>query len=242
FDNLTLTFTANHTITGAATLNLNTIGAKSIKRFNGSDLTAGDIVSGLPVSVIYKLGTDTWYMVSAAAALFANMHADFNENASPGDPAANVARLYARDDGSGNTELAWRDSAGVISVLKQATAANMEAAAADRLVAASLQHRHPGHPKAWGRFAVNGTLVSGDYNVASVVRDSAGVYTVTLTNAMADTNYSVLVTSPDDGVNAWGLPTVQISSASVFVIRTKNLSGVAADGGGAHFAVFGDMS
>jgi hypothetical protein len=112
FDNLTLVFTANHTITGAATLNLNGLGAKAVRRFNNNDLTAGDIISGTPVAVIYKSGLDVWIMVSAAAALFANMHADFNENGSPGNPSANVARLYAKDV-SGLTRLAYRDSAGV---------------------------------------------------------------------------------------------------------------------------------
>lgn len=41
-----LWFKANFTNTGAATLNVNTIGAAPIKRMNGSALVAGDIVSG----------------------------------------------------------------------------------------------------------------------------------------------------------------------------------------------------
>ncbi|HEY1244245.1 MAG TPA: hypothetical protein VGF29_05370 [Hyphomicrobiaceae bacterium] len=115
-NNLLMTFTANHTITGAATLNLNGLGAKSVKRFNGNALASGDIVSGQPVAVIYKSSPDVWYMMSALAALTGNMFADFAENASPGDPAADTARLYAKDD-SGNTILAYRDSAGVESEL-----------------------------------------------------------------------------------------------------------------------------
>lgn len=115
-NNIIMTWTANFTNTGAATLNLNSLGAKSIKRFNGSALAAGDIISGQPVTVVYKSSPDQWFMMTAPAALVTSMFADFAENASPGDPAADTARLYAKDD-SGNTILAYRDSAGVESEL-----------------------------------------------------------------------------------------------------------------------------
>src|SRR5690606_20427268 len=67
YDDLTLCFTANHTITGACTLNLNGIGAKPIKSPNGANLGSGAIVEGQPVKVIYKSGPDAWLMVSAPA-------------------------------------------------------------------------------------------------------------------------------------------------------------------------------
>ena len=69
-NNIVVAFTANHTITGAATLDLNGLGAKSIKRFNGDPVTAGDIASGQPVWVIYKSSPDCWFMISAAGAAF----------------------------------------------------------------------------------------------------------------------------------------------------------------------------
>ena len=37
FNNLVMAFTANHSITGATTLNMNGIGAKTVKRFNGDN-------------------------------------------------------------------------------------------------------------------------------------------------------------------------------------------------------------
>ena len=40
FNNLVMAFTANHSITGATTLNMNGIGAKSVKRFNGEALAS----------------------------------------------------------------------------------------------------------------------------------------------------------------------------------------------------------
>lgn len=46
-------FQANHSITGPATLNVNGIGAVSIKKMGSADLQTGDIVSGQEVEVIY---------------------------------------------------------------------------------------------------------------------------------------------------------------------------------------------
>lgn len=239
FNNLTMAFTANHTITGAATLNLNGLGAKDILRFNGTALGAGDIVSGQPCWVIYKSAVDDWFLISNPAALFANMHADFNENASPGNPAANVARLYAFDDGGGTTLLAWRDSAGNLSVLRQATAANMEAASVNSLVPANLQHRHPGHPKAWGFVASDGTL-NTNYGVASVGAPSSSVYTVTLATAMSSSNYAVIANITHDGVINRGLVT-RILSTTQFQVSTYNSVNNDPTNVGFSFMVLGDV-
>lgn len=48
--------------------------------------------------------------------------------------------------------------------------------------------------KAWCQVDLNGTLQAGSYNVTSVVRDSAGVYTVTWGTDFADTKYAPQVT------------------------------------------------
>ena len=53
-------FLAANTITGAATINVNTLGAKNIKKPGSSgkvDLVAGDIVAGIIYNIIYD-GTD----------------------------------------------------------------------------------------------------------------------------------------------------------------------------------------
>lgn len=44
---------ANHTNTGAATLNVSSLGAKAIVKPNGDALTAGEIVSGAAILVVY---------------------------------------------------------------------------------------------------------------------------------------------------------------------------------------------
>jgi len=46
-------FTANTANTGAATLNVNTMGAKTIKKLHDQDLATGDIEAGQVVVVVY---------------------------------------------------------------------------------------------------------------------------------------------------------------------------------------------
>lgn len=197
-NNTVMAFTANHTITGAATLNLNGLGAKAIKRFNGNALASGDIVSGQPVAVLYKSSPDCWFMLSAAAALTGNSFSDFDENAAPGDPAANAGRLYAKDDGAGTTILAYRDSAAVESVLGGiATQAQMEAASsAIKSVAPGRQHFHPGHPKFWAivTIAAGVPTIAASYGVQSVSVPATGKLTITFTTAFATANYCCSVT------------------------------------------------
>jgi len=194
FNNLLIAFTANFSITGATTLNLNGLGAKGLKRYNGNDLAQGDIISGQPVVVLYKSSPDVWYMVSGAATVAAPVtYVDFAET-SPANPAADTARLYALDD-SGTTRMAFRDSAGVISTFyPSATAAEMEALTANRLVAVALQHRHPGHPKAWIAFNGTGTVaIVNDYGVATLTDNGTGDYILTWDTTIASlTAYPVV--------------------------------------------------
>ncbi|HYE47010.1 MAG TPA: hypothetical protein VEA44_14705 [Caulobacter sp.] len=71
-------FRANHTITGSATLNINSLGAKTIKKMGSSglaDLASGDIQNGQPVTCEY----DGTYLVmvtpvAADAAIAQGLH------------------------------------------------------------------------------------------------------------------------------------------------------------------------
>src|SRR5262245_36441131 len=160
FNNCLMAFTANFSITGATTINLNGLGAKNLKRFNGNPLAQGDIISGQPILAYYKLSADTWFLVSAPAALTGNTFWDLTENASPGTPATDTLRVSAFDD-SGTTRAKFVDSAAVAVILYPlATAAEMETATSVvRYVSPGLQHRHPGHPKAGGNFDSTSTAV-----------------------------------------------------------------------------------
>jgi hypothetical protein len=71
-----------------------------------------------------------------------------------------------------------------------ADAAAMEAATANRLVSADLQHRHPGHIKAWMVMNGSGTpAFIEDYGCTSITDNGTGDYTITFDtafNAAAD--------------------------------------------------------
>lgn len=67
YDSLIIGFTANHTITGAATVNVSGLGVKSIKREDGSALGAGDIVSGQKVLIIYRSATSDFQLIGSRA-------------------------------------------------------------------------------------------------------------------------------------------------------------------------------
>ena len=59
-----ITFIANHENTGAATLNVDSTGAKTIKKNHDVDLAAGDIEVDQIVDVAYKATEDVWQMLS----------------------------------------------------------------------------------------------------------------------------------------------------------------------------------
>ena len=64
YDGLSLVFEANHTNTGAATLDVDTVGAAAIVRLDGSALGAGAIQAGGKYRVIYD-GTN-WQLLGAS--------------------------------------------------------------------------------------------------------------------------------------------------------------------------------
>jgi len=57
-------FGANTANAGVATLNVNALGAKTIKKWFNQDLITGDIVAGQLVAVIYDVATDTFQLLS----------------------------------------------------------------------------------------------------------------------------------------------------------------------------------
>ena len=122
-------------------------------------------------------------------------------------------------------------------------------------VASTLKH-HPGVAKAYGRIVLAGTtggttaLATGDYNVASV---APSVYSdpvdgdpdftrVTLSNAMADTNYVVTATEEQlaSATNDYGTAT---SGVTVNIISTTQFDiGTNADGASISFVVHGKLA
>lgn len=67
YDGLRIGFHASFANTGAATLNVDSVGAKSIKKFHDQDLASGDIEQHQYVDVIYSASDDAWQLQSHIA-------------------------------------------------------------------------------------------------------------------------------------------------------------------------------
>lgn len=109
-------------------------------------------------------------------------------------------------------------------------------------VSPGVQKYHPAHPKVQGRFNSSGTLLGSNgvdyFGITSVVRNSAGSYTVTLSTAMAGTNYGVIAT-PQSGA-AIAIMGITITSSTVFTINSLTTTASGTDAS-IQFAVFGDL-
>ena len=111
------------------------------------------------------------------------------------DPGAD--RIAFWDDSAGN--LAWLtvgDGLEISTTTIQANIASqaeMETATAtDIVVAPGRQQHHPGHPKAWCSWNMNGTqAIAADYGVSSITDSGGGTTTVTFDTVMSSADYAV---------------------------------------------------
>jgi hypothetical protein len=94
--------------------------------------------------------------------------------------------------------------------------------------------------RAWVKF--NGSSgVSGltSFNVSSVTRSAAGTYVITMTTALADTNYAITVAAGSTGGNqGYGGSFSGPTSTTVFSIYTAYGNAVIADSSYVSIAVF----
>ncbi len=67
-DGLRATFLPLNTNTGASTVNVNSLGVKSIRNSAGSALVAGDMVVGCPVDIVYSTVTGFFHLSTNSAA------------------------------------------------------------------------------------------------------------------------------------------------------------------------------
>ena len=103
-----------------------------------------------------------------------------------------------------------------------------------------------GRAKAWVNFNGSGTVAIRDsYNVSSITDSSTGVYVVTMTNALANTNYAIIGNSMHLSGSYLALSTIRdrdqsTRSTTQFQIDCLNSAGSVTDGQEIHVAVFGD--
>lgn len=109
-------FKANHDSTGAATLNVDGIGATALKKNLSQDIAAGDILNGMIVVAIYD-GTNFQVVSQLAGPLSADL--DLNGNALVLDPDGDTVIRSSADDAitfePGGSVVATMNAAGFLA-------------------------------------------------------------------------------------------------------------------------------
>lgn len=131
YSGLWLKVKASFTNTGAATVNVDSLGAKALKKGGTTDVAAGDIVQDRVYDLVYDgtnfqvLGADavragnpnTFSATNTFSAAQAfTSYLELSEMAAPSAPGADKVRLYAVDQG-GISHIAAKDSAGNVMLL-----------------------------------------------------------------------------------------------------------------------------
>ena len=113
--------------------------------------------------------------------------------------------------------------------------------------ASTSEQINQGRAKAWISFDGEGTIAINDsFNISSIADNATGVYTVTLSNAMANANYCVNVSVKSNLSNQntfanLGGTSESDPSTTAFQIATMGSTNLSAtDGAFVFAAVFGD--
>lgn len=173
--------------TGAATINLNSLGAKSITDRSGNILGVGDIADGM-LAVLGYDGTNFQLLNSSGG------QSPFTDSTAILKGSVDATKLLRIEcDGIATaTTRVWTAPDQDLN-LTPATQAEMETATAtDRFVPPGRVQNHPGVAKAWVTFNGQGTLaVTESYNVSSVTDNGTGDYTVNFTTNFGSSGYAL---------------------------------------------------
>ena len=76
--------------------------------------------------------------------------------------------------------------------------------------------------RAWANFnGVTTVTIAASGNIASIVRNSAGNYTVTFTTAMPDANYSVVGSAPGDNQQPYVFSPASFTTTTFVITTTR---------------------
>jgi hypothetical protein len=106
----------------------------------------------------------------------------------------------------------------------------------------ATQNGMTGISKAWVYFNGSTAAINGSFNVSSITKNSTGNYTVNFTTAMANTNYSTVVSSRTSAGNGVviALPAYDgVNTTSAIQVLTNSSTFSAIDGLYTNVAVFG---
>jgi len=182
------TFVSAGANTGAATLNINSIGAKAIKKLGTTALAAGDIPSGSVAEVVYD-GTN----FQLTTIRFQEYDADI------ATVSASQAEMEAGTEAALRSVSPLRVAqaiAALASNLPAASQAEQEAGSSTvKTVTPGRQQFHPSSAKAWINFNGTGTpAVRASYNMdgsTPITDNGTGDYTLNIGTDMSSASYAV---------------------------------------------------
>lgn len=209
---------AHQTNAGPCTSSINSITPLNITKNGSTALAAGDITLGAAMMLYFDGGQlqltnpSTSTSTGTVASVGLSMPAEFTVAGSPITSSGTLAvtkvvqtanTFYAGPGTGVASSPAFRTvqsadlptaSTSSIGGVQLATAAVTKTATDTSMPAAvGTLANHPGIAKAWANFvgtgAVGACTINGSYNVASVVKNSSGDYTMTFTAALSDANY-----------------------------------------------------
>lgn len=171
---MTVRFKANTLNTGTATLNVNSLGAITLKKFGTTNnLETGDILAGQIVEVIYD-GTN-FQLLSAVD--------DINNLTVDSSPDATADYCKTWDASATTYKKVLLNNFGALA----ASQAQMEAASVTTVYATPGRTQyHPGVSKAWVLFTtITTTAITASYNVTSLTDNGVGDTTINFTTAFS---------------------------------------------------------
>lgn len=224
-DGITITFRASATNTGASTINVDSLGAKDLQAVDGTALGASALVSGSIYSATYDSGDDVWLLHRAPGGAI--------DTTDLADGAVTTAKI--EDDAV---------TADKIDTTTVPTLATTQTFSGVNTFSSTSGIPARNTAKAFATFSVSsGDVLSFNastqgYNVATIVRESQGVFTVTFTTALPTANYAVAGGGILEGGTSVLLVAADDKQTTGFTLRTPSVAG-ASDPDPAEFIVFG---
>lgn len=241
YDGMRVGFHASFTNDGAATLNVDAVGAKSLVKNHDAALASGDIEQHQYVDAIFSASDDAFQMLSPVANAPASDSSPDDIITTRGDlihgnSSANAARLAVGSAGtvfqSDGTDPAWTDVA--------ASQAQLETGSSTIVYTTpGRQQFHQSASKCWGDISLSGgtPTLDASYNVTSITDDSVGNVTVTIATDFSSANYAVVASIVTSG----NMANITTKAAGSFSIASVTHTGAASDAGGYLFICFGDQ-
>jgi hypothetical protein len=210
---------------GAATLNVDSVGAKAITKRHNLPLVAGDIEQHQYVDVVYSASDDTFQMQNPAAQVAAgDLKQDWiNDLTAATVAAGDLVAVADVDDSNVQKKVTAQSIADLANTGPAQAAASAVIAETDEdtYVPPDLIRQSPGVAKAGVKFNTSG-VIAYDFGVASIDDDGAGDWGVNFDTAFADADYVGSVTLYNSGAALATTAGIDGQAAGALEVYTQN--------------------